>query len=387
MKPTSARSDLATLGTGVLRSRMASGKARVAGAARDGEPLLAGQPHPRIAGLALAHPPSTFTQREVLALLGLEGDEFAERIFARCGVERRQLDLTPELLGTTLQGRTTLVEEQLMGYAVRAVEQLQIDPAEIGTIVTGTLYSLGGPTLAHRLIEHFEMDPRTDKYHVLGVGCASAVPLVRLVGQTLADRPDKKGLIVAAESMSGLLVGARAEDTRSKTVGSSIFGDGCGAMLIERDGADGLGGPGPAVLASQVHQVSDTLGAVSMELSAENSYLHIVRELPNVAGENLREIVDRFLRENRLTDETIDHWMIHPGGRRIIEEAQEALSLPDEDVRISFEVLANHGNVGTPSIFYVMHETIEQRVPAPGDIGLVVTIGPGVTVGLMLLRW
>lgn len=387
MKPVSARSDLATLGAGALRSRMASGKARVVGATRDGESLRGAQSHTRIAGLALSNPPTTLNQQEVLALLGLQGDEFAERIFARCGVERRQLDLTPELLETTLQGRTTLIEEQLMRYAVEAVERLDIDPAEIGTVVTGTLYSLGGPTLAHKLVEHFEMDPRTDKYHILGVGCASAVPLVRLVSQTLADRPDKKGLVVAAESMSGLLMGARAEDTRSKTVGSSIFGDGCGAMLIERDGQDGPRGPGPTVLASQVHQVSDTLGAVSMELSAENSYLHIVRELPNVAGENLREIVDRFLGDNRSTYEAIDHWMVHPGGRRIIEEAQEALSLPDEDVRISFEVLADYGNVGTPSIFYVMHETIEQRVPAPGDIGLVVTIGPGVTVGLMLLRW
>jgi predicted naringenin-chalcone synthase len=54
---------------------------------------------------------------------------------------------------------------------------------------------------------------------------------------------------------------------------------------------------------------------------------------------------------------------------------------------VSREVLANHGNVGTPSIFYVLQETIEQREPRPGDRGLMVTIGPGVTVGLMLLGW
>jgi predicted naringenin-chalcone synthase len=34
-----------------------------------------------------------------------------------------------------------------------------------------------------------------------------------------------------------------------------------------------------------------------------------------------------------------------------------------------------------------MHETVAQRDPRPGDRGLVVTIGPGVTVGLMLLAW
>jgi len=371
-----------------LRPRTSPGRLESREKPRASQSLPAPAALRRIAGLTLADPPRTLTQREVLALLGLEGDEFAERIFGRCGVERRQLDLTPELLQTTLQGRTALVEERLLGYAVEAVERLNVDPAEIGTVVTGNLYSLGGPTLAHKLIEHFGMDPSTDKYHVLGVGCASAVPLVRLAAQTLPERPGQKALVVAAESMAGLLSVARAEDPRSKTVGSSIFGDGCGAMLIDRPGAsaqDGL--PGPYVLASKVHQVGETLGAVSMELAAEDSYLHIARELPDLAGASLRELVDRFLGENGIADEAIDHWMVHPGGRRIIEQAQAALSLPDEDVRISFEVLANHGNVGTASIFYVMHETISQRTPQAGDCGLVVTIGPGVTVGLMLLRW
>jgi len=35
----------------------------------------------------------------------------------------------------------------------------------------------------------------------------------------------------------------------------------------------------------------------------------------------------------------------------------------------------------------VLKGTEEQRAPSPGDLGLMVTIGPGVTVGLMLLRW
>jgi predicted naringenin-chalcone synthase len=35
----------------------------------------------------------------------------------------------------------------------------------------------------------------------------------------------------------------------------------------------------------------------------------------------------------------------------------------------------------------VLHATTERRRPATGDYGLAVTIGPGVTVGLMLLAW
>jgi predicted naringenin-chalcone synthase len=230
------------------------------------------------------------------------------------------------------------------------------------------------------------MDPSTDKYHVVGVGCASAVPLVRLASQTLREHPGKKALVVAAESMTGILMGAAADDARSKTVGSSIFGDGCAAALVEFDETP-IHAVGPMVLASKVHQVAGTLGAVRMHLTPEDSYLHLIRELPDVASDGLLELVESFLAANGLERDAIDHWLVHPGGRRIIESVQEALDLSREDVAASYDVLAEHGNMGTPSIFYVMQRAVESRAPQSGELGLMVTVGPGVTVGLMLMRW
>jgi predicted naringenin-chalcone synthase len=342
---------------------------------------------PHITRLALAGPETSFSQSDVLGLLGLSEDEFAQRIFSRCGVQRRSLTLTDEFLATTVQGRTPAIEQHLLDYAVRAIDELEVDPLEIGVVVSATLYSLGGPTIAHRLVDHYEMDPATDKYHVVGVGCASAVPLVRLASQTLREQSGKKALVVAAESMTGILMGAAEDDERSKTVGSSIFGDGCAAALIEFEHASTEEIAGPAILASKVHQVAGTLGAVRMQLTPEDSYLHLIRELPDVASEGLLDLVDGFLAANNLEHSAIDHWLVHPGGRRIIESVQEALSLSREDVAASYDVLAERGNMGTPSIFYVMDRAVELRDPQAGELGLMVTVGPGVTVGLMLMRW
>lgn len=338
---------------------------------------------PRISRLEIVDPETSFSQEEVLALLGMSGDEFARGIFARCGVRRRRLNLSGAMLATTLQGRTREIEDELFGYAVTAVQRLEIDPREIGTVVTATLYSLGGPTLAHRLVDHFGMAPDTDKYHLVGVGCASAVPLMRLLGQSLRDRPGKVGLVVAAESMSGVLVGARAQDAKAKVVGSAIFGDGCAAALLSED----PGAEGPEILSARVHQIAGTLDTVSLELAPKDSYLHLDRHLPDLAAADLGELADAFLQSAGLERAGIDHWLVHPGGRRIIDCAQAALSLSDEDVAVSRDVLANHGNIGTPSIFYVLHRTIANRRPARGERGLMVTVGPGITVGLMLLQW
>jgi predicted naringenin-chalcone synthase len=334
---------------------------------------------PRISGLVVSDRDVTVSQRDVLTLLELEGDEFAEDVFDRAAVATRALGLFPAALERTLQGRTSATEHQLFNQAVDLVARLGVDPAEIGTLVTASLYSLGCPTLAHRLLEQLGMDPATDKYHIVGVGCASAVPLVRLVVSSLQNHPGKKGLIVAAESMSGLMTRAAPGDQRAKTVGAAIFGDGCGAAVIEQ------GTTGPAVAASKVHQIEGTLNVVRMELSDQDSYLHLDRDLPDLAAAGVAALIDEFLSSVALARSDIDHWIVHPGGRRILDCVSAALELGRGALQISYDVLAARGNVGTASIFYVLAETTRRRRPRSGERGLMVTVGPGVTIGLMLL--
>jgi alkylresorcinol/alkylpyrone synthase len=319
----------------------------------------------------------------MLGLLGLTGNEFAESIFSRCGVERRQFAITPELLSSSLQSRVEYSEDHLLGMALDAIGELDYEPGDIGTVITANYYSLGGPTLAHRLINELGLSPSTDKYHVLGVGCASAVPLFKLASQALLEKPESRALVIGAESITGFLTTVAPEDERTKIVGSALFGDGCAAALLTRDAS----AAGPALLAAQVHQIEDSLGSVRFCVSANDSFMHMGRELPTIAREGSGELVDDFLAERGLTRDRIDHWMIHPGGRGIIEGVEEGLGLSPEQIQVSYDVLADHGNMGTPSSFYVLKGVAERNDPKPGELGLMLTIGPGVTVGLMLLRW
>jgi 3,5-dihydroxyphenylacetyl-CoA synthase len=337
----------------------------------------------RIAQIATTNPEPSYSQAEMLELLGLTGNEFAERIFDVCGVRKRHFAITPETLAKPLQARVEESEAQLLEMALRAIGDLSYDAAEISTVVTATYYSLGGPTLAHRLVDALELDPSTDKYHVLGVGCASAVPLFKLASQALLDKPESRALVVGAESITGFLTAVGPDDEKTKVVGSSLFGDGCAAAILTRDAS----ASGPALLAAKVHQVEDTLGSVRFRVSADDSFMHMGRELPTIAREGSPALVDDFLAERGLTRDRIKHWMIHPGGRGIIEGVQAGLGLTREQVEVSYDVLANHGNMGTPSSFYVLKGVSERNDPKPGELGLMLTVGPGVTVGLMLLRW
>jgi alkylresorcinol/alkylpyrone synthase len=355
-------------------------EAPATGATANGHGRDAIRPH--IAGLAIASPSESLDQEQLLTLLGLRGDRFAEDVFARSGVQRRQLELDPRLLAATLQERTARTERRLTRLAIDAIDQLALDPEEIGVVVSASYYSLGGPTLAHRLIEHYGFDSDTDKYHLVGVGCASAVPLLRLAAQALCAHPGKQALVVAAESVSGFLTPVEPGDDRVKVVGSALFGDGCAATLL----ALSEHASGPAIVDSAVHQIPGTLDHVRFAVDAD-SHMAIARELPGITERQLPPLVDDFLERRGIEAGGVDHWLIHPGGRGIVEGAQRGLGLSDEQIAPSVRVLAEHGNVGTPSAFYVLAATETERCPAPGDRGLMVTIGPGVTVGLMLLQW
>ena len=320
------------------------------------------------------------SQRDVLALLELEGDAFAERVFTRAAVTTRSLDLFPATLERTLQGRTQRTEDQLSSRPSHLVERLGVDPAQIGTVVTASLYSLGGPTLAHRLVEHFRMDPATDKYHVVGVGCASAVPLVRLVVSSLDNHPaDERADRRRREH-------ERLADARHP--GRSAREDGRIGDLRrwlrrgrDREGNDrprGRGLEGASDRGDARRGPDGALRRGQLPAPRSRSSRHRRRPPP---GARRRSSWNR----SALTRGEIDHWIVHPGGRRILDCVRAALALSRAQLQISYDVLAARGNVGTASIFYVLSETTKRRRPRPGERGLMVTVGPGVTIGLMLL--
>lgn len=339
---------------------------------------------PRLSGLSVSNPAAPHTQAELLELLGLAGDEFAESIFARSGVTTRRLSVSRESLGRSLQARAAATEEEIFDMALAAIGGLDFDPAEVGVLVTAGYWSLGGPTLGHRLIDQLGLGPRTDKYHVTGAGCASAVPLLRLAGQVLRDRPDERALVVAAEAVSGFMTHAAPGDERTKVVGSALFGDGCGAALLDLGSAESAG---PEIVASAVHQLPGSLDQVRFMVGEGDSYMQLGRELPLITETQLPGLVEDFLLANGLDTTDIDHWLLHPGGRGILEGAQRGLGLSDEDVAPSAAVLSEYGNVGTASSFFVLRAAEEMRDPAAGERGLLISVGPGVTVGLMLLNW
>ena len=202
------------------------------------------------------------------------------------------------------------------------------------------------------------MDPATDKYHVVGVGCASAVPLIRLVVPSLeATIPARRAVIVAAESDERPAEpGDRPTITAPRPSARRSSATAARQRVIEH------GTTGPAIVASKVHQIEATLGACAWSCRMRTATCTSTATSRMSPRPGCRRSGRRIPRAAAaLTRADVDHWIVHPGGRRILDCVRDALGSRPSELEISYDVLATRGNVGTPSIFYVLKETIAQR--------------------------
>ena len=116
--------------------------------------------------------------------------------------------------------------------------------------------------------------------------------------------------------------------------------------------------------------------------------------MPKYINKNLRAVIITFLEKHCLTINDIGFWAIHPGGRRIIEEVQNALGISRDDTLDSWNILKNYGNMLSPSVIFVLESImkrekaihLKQQSKKRSKYGLAISFSPGVGVECLLLK-
>lgn len=110
-------------------------------------------------------------------------------------------------------------------------------------------------------------------------------------------------------------------------------------------------------------------------------------DIADLARSEVRPIMDRFLGRHGLRTVDIDHWLVHPGGPRVIQALADGLGLPEEALSLSWETLAEVGNVSSASVFLILEKTMKQLQPKAGARGVLMAMGPAFCAELVLLQW
>ena len=110
-------------------------------------------------------------------------------------------------------------------------------------------------------------------------------------------------------------------------------------------------------------------------------------DIAGLAQSEVRPIMEDFLGRHNLTIADIDHWLVHPGGPRVIQALEDGLGLPDEALSLSWESLAEAGNISSASVLQVLNKFTKCQEPGPGEYGVLMAMGPAFSAELVLLRW
>ena len=104
--------------------------------------------------------------------------------------------------------------------------------------------------------------------------------------------------------------------------------------------------------------------------------------VPELSGRHLRPWLEQWLADSDLSPARIKSWAIHPGGPRIVSAAAEALGLPNGATDISRRVLAECGNMSSPTILFILERLHQAAGPGPC---VALGFGPGLTAEAALL--
>src|SRR5262249_61827547 len=104
--------------------------------------------------------------------------------------------------------------------------------------------------------------------------------------------------------------------------------------------------------------------------------------VPELIGQHVRPWVVGWLARNGLTVDSIGSWAVHPGGPRILSVFGEAMGLDRSKLSPSFGVLADYGNMSSPTVAFILRRLLEAGARRPC---VAIGFGPGLAIEAALL--
>lgn len=341
---------------------------------------------PRIEALGTANPPYRFTQEEILRLLGYTRP-IAHEIFLHSDIETRYLHVNPAAVTTpddedldTLHRRyregALLIARQA---AERCLVQAGLAAADVDCILVCSCTGYLCPDLATVLVKEMGLPSRVQRGALLGLGCAGALPTLQRAYDHARAYPDHRVLLVAVEICSAAYY---IDDTLETLVGNAICADGAAACLLTCRAE-----AGPRIVGFASVLDPNCQSSVGFEQRQGRLRIILAPTIRDLAPPIIDRVLNELLPRHGLERRDIRFWLMHPGGRKVIDRVQQALGLSDADVAVSRRILRHYGNMSSPTVLFVLNEVMQNGATRPGDRGVLLALGPGFAAEAALLEW
>ncbi|GJN25472.1 hypothetical protein PR202_gb13301 [Eleusine coracana subsp. coracana] len=333
-----------------------------------------------------------------------------KRICEKSGVEKRYFCLTEEMIGShpgfinrtlpSLSARMTIVTAAVPDLAAaaarKAIDEWGRPATDITHLVVSTSSGNHAPGADLHVAQALGLRPTVHRTLLYLHGCFGGCSAIR-VAKDLAENnnPGARVLVVCSEVYTPLAFGAPDEEKMDAIVATSLFGDGAGAVIV---GAGLTQHPTERpifrmVSASQT-TIPETERALTMQLGESGIHYGMSAEVPKHVRGSIEGCLAETLRPLGLGEWNSLFWVVHPGGRAVLDSCEAALQLEPGKLAASQRVLSEHGNVGAATIIFVLDEMRRRRKNVgeeeggvdDGEWGVMLGIGPGITIEKMVLR-
>jgi polyketide synthase Type III len=367
------------------------------GTNRGGSPRIAA----RIAAVGTAVTHNSYTQAELLNIFGIT-DPKVRSVFLNSAIRRRFLTLPPrqpggavrsEIQGELLQKHKQLALDMGSRAVWTALKNAGLDSSAVDYLCCTTTTGFLTPGLSAHLIREMGLPVNASRVDVVGMGCNAGLNALNATASWAVANPGKVAVMLCAEACSAAYV---IDGSMRTAVVNSLFGDGAAAIVLIADplpqsGAPGAEPPGkgPRILRFASHLITDAIGAMRYDWDDDQNKFsfYLDPQVPYVVGANVEIVVDRLLGGAGLRRSDIGHWLVHSGGKKVIDAVRVNLGLPPYDLRHTTGVLRDYGNLSSGSFLFSYERLLAEGATHAGDYGVLMTMGPGSTIETALVQW
>ncbi len=254
-------------------------------------------------------------------------------------------------------------------------------PQDIDHLFFVSTTGLATPSIDARLINILKLRPNVRRTPIWGLGCAGGVAGLSRAYEYTTAFPRERALVLALE-LCGLTF-QRNDLSKSNLVATSLFGDGAAAVLVS--GAQ-TGDPGPRILASRSTLWYESLDVMGWDINEHGLKVLFSRDIPSIVRTLALPALLDFLKGQGITLPDVSHFIAHPGGAKVIEAYEQALSLAEGKMDRARGVLRRYGNMSSPTVLFVLEDFIRSDAIGSGEYGLITALGPGFSAESVLIR-
>jgi len=308
------------------------------------------------------------------------------KLFENAGVDRRYsiMDAEEVFLNTSFEEKNEIYSREVVKLAeqslVKALDKANLKPTEIDYIITVSCTGIMIPSMDAYLINNLKMKQDIVRLPVTEMGCAAGVSGIIYAKNFLKANPNKRAAVIAVESPTATF--QLNDFSMANIVSAAIFGDGASSVILSSYDNE----KGPKIVDEAMYHFYDAETMMGFKLVNTGLQMILDKAVPETISEHFPRIVHPFLERNNITIEAIDHLIFHPGGKKIVQTVEGLFGSLGKNIDDTKEVLKLYGNMSSATVLYVLERFIDKQLPK-GDLGLMLSFGPGFSAQRILLEW